>query len=322
MKEHLLSVVVPIYNVEPYLERCIDSLLEQTYERMEILLVDDGSTDGSGEIADRYERSYEKIRVFHKENGGLSDARNYGLERAKGDYIYLMDSDDYLVEKDALSVLYDWAIQKEVAVVVGAYCEERKGKLHFFTPNQKSKVVIPKEEAIANMYRYDAYKSIFVVAQNKLYKKEMLEHYRYPKGKLHEDEFTTYKIYLEAEAIGYVDYVTYAYVMRSGSIMTAGYRKERKAILEALEERIEVLQSNDMEIFDTQYYYLNALYFHRYMLEKYGFYEDLEEIDEKIHSFDGVEFRRMCSGISPKRKLKLIILKYFYKKYFRFVKKV
>ncbi|MBQ5852329.1 MAG: glycosyltransferase family 2 protein, partial [Lachnospiraceae bacterium] len=92
----MISIVVPVYNVEKYLERCVDSLINQTYENIEILLIDDGSKDNSGQMCDEYANKDSRITVYHKENGGLSDARNYGMDRAKGEYIIFIDSDDYV----------------------------------------------------------------------------------------------------------------------------------------------------------------------------------------------------------------------------------
>lgn len=108
MEEKLISIIVPVYNVEKYLKECIDSVISQTYKNLEIILVDDGSTDKSGEICDEYSKKDSRIKVIHKENGGLSDARNVALDIAKGEYIGFVDSDDY-VEKDMFETLYKLA---------------------------------------------------------------------------------------------------------------------------------------------------------------------------------------------------------------------
>ena len=117
MQKDLISVIVPIYNVEPYLDRCVGSLVRQTYDNLEILLVDDGSTDNSGVLAEDWGRKDSRITVYHKKNGGLSDARNYGIDRAKGRYLSFVDSDDF-VDEAFLQVLYDMLICAEAQMSV------------------------------------------------------------------------------------------------------------------------------------------------------------------------------------------------------------
>ena len=114
-----ISIIIPVYNVEPYLRRCIDSVLEQTMQDYEIVVVNDGSTDNSGSICDQYANQYDQIRVIHKQNGGLSDARNTGIKAATGDYILFLDSDDYL-DTDALEKLWT-GVNKNVDIIIGGY---------------------------------------------------------------------------------------------------------------------------------------------------------------------------------------------------------
>lgn len=317
MIKGLISIVVPVYNVEFYLKKCVDSLIKQDYDNFEIILVNDGSTDSSEQICDEYASKYENVIVFHKENGGLSDARNYGIEKAKGEYIYLIDSDDYLVEKDVISVFYNLAIKNDTDIVLGAYCEDIDGNKNLFVKNSKKEMVLTEKDAIENMYDYKNYKSIFLVAHNKLYKKELFNNIKYPKGKLHEDEFTTYKLYLDARKIVYIDYVTYAYLIRSGSIMTSKYTTRRMDALDALEERIEVLKKNKILTTNTVGYYLNLLAYNKYMLKKFGYEKELKLVQYKIK-----KFKIRIKENSFKTFIKIILLKYFDKMYFKYILKI
>lgn len=215
--DKIVSVIVPVYNVERYLEQCLDSIIKQTYRSLEILIINDSSTDQSGEIASRYAGLDDRIILLEKKNGGLSDARNYGLDRASGDYIMFVDSDDY-IEPDMVEYLMD-AIEKadaQIAVCGYRLVDEDGEELPDWEAFPKEKVVCTRD--YWKVYHEEAY--IYgVVAWNKLYHKAVFDRIRFPAGKVHEDEFILHKLLHIADRIVCCPGKKYRYRQRKGSIM-------------------------------------------------------------------------------------------------------
>lgn len=212
----LISVIVPIYNVENYLKRCIESIKAQTYGNLEIILVDDGSTDHSSEICDEYANLDDRIKVIHKKNGGLSEARNYGLDIMSGEYVTCIDSDDfvspYLVEN-----LFIALVKGNCTISSSWFVEYYDGD------------ALPKQNKISsediqvlrreNFYRKMLYQDgVEISAWGKLYKSDLFNGVRYPVGKLYEDVATTYLLLEQAEKIAVIPNVDYYYFQRSNSI--------------------------------------------------------------------------------------------------------
>ena len=229
-----VTVIVPIYNVEKYLARCIDSLVNQTLNEIEIVLVNDGTKDSSGKIAMQYAKQYkEKIIYLEKENGGLSDARNYGLAYAKGEYIAFLDSDDY-IEKDAYEKMYEKAKLENADYVECDFIWEY--------PNKKRK---------DKCYQYNNKKEMLafarVVAWNKLIKREIIEenNIRFPKGLRYEDIEFTYKLIPHLNKICYVDQCFIHYIQRKNSI--ANVQNEKTAeIFEILDNVIRYYKEKNL----------------------------------------------------------------------------
>ena len=237
MKEDKISIIVPIYNVEKYLPRCIESLINQTYNNTEILLIDDGSKDKSSDICDYYTKKYNNINTFHKKNGGLSDARNYGINRASGKYIAFVDSDDF-VDKDYCRILHKNLIENNADMSI---CNIKRivdsTKIH---DNNKKEIVnvYSTKETQKNLLNYsNNLNEITTVAWNKLYKKELWNNIRYPKGKINEDEFVIHYLIDNSKKIVYSNLNLYYYYQREGSIMKSTYSKERLAVIEAFRDR-------------------------------------------------------------------------------------
>ncbi len=234
----LISVIIPVYRVEAYLHRCMDSVLAQTYENMEIILVDDGSDDGCPAICDAYAEQDGRVRVIHQKNAGLSGARNTGIEAAKGSYLAFVDSDDYLAS-DFLARLYEACVKtgSDMSVCRWEYVkgeaipEKGSGETRIFTGRQM----------LANLYIPDG--AYFVVAWNKLYKRELFETIRYPLGRIHEDEATTYRIYHQVKQAAYVDASLYGYFVTPSSI-TRGFNPKRLDWVKAGVERLDFLEQN------------------------------------------------------------------------------
>lgn len=214
----LISVIVPVYKVEEYLGRCVDSLLTQTYGNLEIILVDDGSPDGSGRICDDYARRDPRVRVIHKENGGLSSARNAGIDVARGEYLGFVDSDDW-VDPHTYEWLLDMALEEDVKLVCA-------GRYDFNSWSGEQKVglcptkreVISGEELARRIFVWD---NVDSAACDKLYHRSLFHNIRYPMGVVSEDLPVTYQLALNAGKAGMLDRPVYYYFHRDGSITTA-----------------------------------------------------------------------------------------------------
>lgn len=216
MKEYMISIIVPIYNVERYIERCVNSILSQSFSNIEIILVDDGSPDNSGKICDSYASKDSRIVVIHKKNGGLSSARNAGIDIAKGEYLMFVDSDDY-VEPDFCEKAYHLVTNNNVLCASFGYYEhwnDRTDKFH----TSKAKL-IPAKDAIKSLIIKDDV--IYNFAWNKIYHNSLFNCIRYPDGRYYEDQGTTYKLFDAAKKI-YVDpSMLYHYNRRQESITQA-----------------------------------------------------------------------------------------------------
>ena len=230
VEEKLVSVIVAVYNIEEYLPRCIDSILAQTYRNLEIILVDDGSTDSSGGICDDYAQKDRRIKVIHKKNGGLSDARNAGLDKVSGDYIGFVDGDDW-IDEDMYRAMYE-ACEKEKAQRAACRYKQitRSGIIDASAGNSVS---LSKAEAleiyVCGDERYLIYNSVW----SKLFAKELIFGMRFPVGKNSEDIMFTTKAFCKMERLAYLDKAYYNYVLdREGSIMNekAGERRIKDEI--------------------------------------------------------------------------------------------
>lgn len=230
MGEGLISVIVAVYNIEGYLHRCVDSVLGQSYGELEVILVDDGSTDGSGGICDGYAARDDRVRVVHKKNGGLSDARNAGLAIARGDYIGFVDGDDW-IEPDMYREMYGACVRGDAQIAVCRYKQiTRSGVIDASTGNS---VLLSKAEAleiyVCGDERYLIYNSVW----SKLFSAGLIRGMRFPVGKNSEDIMFTTKAFCKMERLAYLDTAYYNYVLdREGSIMNekAGERRLKDEI--------------------------------------------------------------------------------------------
>lgn len=235
----LISIVLPIYNVENYLNDCVESVIKQTYVNLEIILVDDGSTDNSGEMCDVWKKKDKRIIVIHKKNGGLSDARNAGLKIAKGSYIAFIDSDD-VIDETFIETLYT-SIRETKAQI--ACCNfscftDKINKENDY--NEKNKYELLTGKKLVSAIYCGNYSNISFVAWNKLYKISLFREYNidYPKGKVHEDTFTTYKLLYFAQSVVIENRNLYWYRLRGGSITNTNINEKRCI------DRVEALYSN------------------------------------------------------------------------------
>lgn len=240
MQQPLVSVIVPIYKVEPYLRRCIDSIVNQTYTNLEIILVDDGSPDGCPAICDEYAAKDSRIVVIHKENGGLSDARNAGLDICKGEYITFVDSDDWIADC-FIEVLFKSIQDTNAEISICNYIRTSISYSATIKINKIHKIVLSSTEAVQKLWSEE--ETTFVTAWGKIYKSILWKDVRFPKGLIHEDEYTTYKLLYQAKKTVFIDIPLYCYYQRSDSIM-AGVRPCSIRVLKARWERYEFFKKN------------------------------------------------------------------------------
>ena len=232
-----IRVIVSVYNTEKFIEKCINSILEQKKIDYEIIIVNDGSTDNSSELIKKYVEKYgDLIKYFKKQNGGLSDARNYGVQKAQGDYLCFVDSDDYISRYMVQRLLE--ACQKHNAEI--AVCHYQRFSAE--TADEEcilsdDELVINKLEALEELHGWDG--ELYTVAWNKLYHRSLWENIRYPLRKLNEDEFTTYKLIYKAQKLAILKENLYYYYCNSDSITSSKKYCQNEDVFEAIEQRLE-----------------------------------------------------------------------------------
>lgn len=242
----LISIIVPIYKVEEYLERCVNSLCNQTYTNLEIILVDDGSPDACPQLCEQMAKMDSRIRVLHKENGGLSSARNAGIAVAKGEYVVFVDSDDYIAEH-MVETMYQRIKADETDMCISDFClvdengtDIEKAEMQFpfenrvYTRKEVLKIVC-SGSGLPNDWR-------LVPAWNKMYHKHVFEHTRFEEGRLHEDEFAIHHFIYACDKISMVSDKLYYYVQRENSIMSSKFDIRRFDGAIALYDRYLFLQ--------------------------------------------------------------------------------
>lgn len=320
-----VSIIVPIYNVEKYIDRCIKSILAQTYDKLEIILVDDGSPDRCAEICDEYSEKDSRIIVIHKENGGLSSARNMGLKIAKGDYISFVDSDDYINIK-MIEHMRNTAVNSASDIVIcdykNVYEDEKACNEDLKDFNADEIIEIEKYEAQMAYFKNNEERKRFVVVWNKLYKRELFEDIRFPIGRIHEDEAVTYRLLYNAKKIMYIRNCYYFYLERNGSIMASTFNKKRFQLFDAYIERIKFYEeNNEMEL------YKKVIFLYMHMLCQYDEWSCKSETKNKeqikqYYNLLLVSVKLRNIDTNMKQKIELWLFKYFnvYKKLWKLMK--
>ncbi len=228
----LISIIVPVYNIESYVEKCVDSLTAQTYKDLEIILVDDGSTDASGRVCDECTKRDSRVKAYHKPNGGLSDARNYGIDRANGSYLGFIDGDDWIHPQ--MFELLHRMLKDNDADMSACRCEQND-PVGFLRPIEYENVDV---EVIDGTCAVSHTEKALIIACNKLYKKELFDDIRYPLGKLHEDEFVIHRLFRRCRTIAVTYEPLYFYETRSGSITSKVSDRNIRDLLAAFEDRV------------------------------------------------------------------------------------
>ena len=272
MKNDLISIIIPVYKVEKYLEKCIESVLKQTYTNLQIILVDDGSPDSCGKICDEYAKKDPRIEVIHKVNGGLSDARNVGIAKAKGKYIGFVDSDDYIKE-DMYEILINLIKEYDADVSICNLYDVIDGK-EYIRNNENgiqeySRLEILKEVLLD--------KNIQSYAWNKLYKKELFDEIKYPIGKKYEDIGTTFYVFEKCNKIVVTSEPEYYYLKRSDSLVNNVTESTVLDYTDIIIQRYLYTQKNIEELRKYNNYYLAKT-----LITAHNDIEQLGSISEKM----------------------------------------
>lgn len=298
----LISIIVPVYNVEEYLNRCLQSICRQTYHNLEIILIDDGSTDNSGRLCDKFAQKDKRIRVIHQANSGLSAARNTGLKEARGEYLGFVDSDDW-IEADMYEFLFCLMKRNEADISICThYRDEGKkitakyasGKTSFFTRENAIRAIM-MDKHIKN-YVWD-----------KLFKRAMFDGIRFPANRVFEDVATTYRALYKAKKIVLQESPKYHYTIREGSITKDrnNSTKDYQLFLSIYEQAKFVQEKG---IWDKAWVYMirNGIrLLSRRMMKSSPISDDKVacEVIDRMHEFDEIDYRQLGVVLSLKRYL-------------------
>lgn len=271
-----ISIIIPVYNTEKYLKKCLNSVINQTYQNIEIIIVNDGSPDNSDKIIRDFQKKYpDKIRAFNKKNGGLSDARNYGIKKATGDYITFLDSDDY-VEKNCYELLINKAYEKDFDLVVCDFNNVYKDKITKGYSQVDSDILEKK-------YIKKVYKNIYPVVWNKLFKKELLEKIQFKKNVWYEDVEFLYRLLPEIKNIGVVKEALINYVKRDGAI-TKTFDERLYHYINNWNGLLEYYKKNNLlEEYKEEFEYCYVRYLYATFIKQATNYKDYEEYEKAVN---------------------------------------
>ena len=283
----LVSVIVPVYNVEKYVSRCLDSLINQTLKEIEIIIVDDGSTDDSAIICREYAKKYQNIVYIHQDNQGLSGARNTGIEKAKGKYIGFVDSDDF-VEKDMFEFLYSMAEQFGTGIAACGY-------VAFYddgTINECIKPNIRKMFSLDEALDYYLLPGYFeIIACNKIFKRELFPDIRFPIGKVYEDIPTIYKLIDRAGELYFDSTPKYFYYRRDGSLSQSGLNSNVPKLIDIVDEFVNFCITN---IKTPRLVYLGQIWWYTFVLNKFlAAGETMDGLVDKMRRMIGLHFNSL-----------------------------
>ena len=305
----MITVIVPVYKVEAYLDRCVQSIVDQTYRDLEVILVDDGSPDTCPVMCDSWGQKYRRIKVIHKENGGLSDARNAGLRAAQGEYIAFVDSDDWIAP-EMLDILLSKMLETDSDIVscdaVRVWEDE--------TPSRRmirinGNYVLNKVEAMQALIQSTCQ---IQTVWNKLYKRSLIQSITFEKGKIHEDEFWSWQAFAAASRVSTVEEALYYYFQRTNGIMGSGYSGFPMLVVEARKQRHNYIVNELPELKDidsesllgTCYYQGIQVLRHETGDQKKHYLEQLKEAAALCEFSDDY-----LSGSTSIKRLRLILLK-------------
>lgn len=278
----LISVIIPVYNVEKYLERCVKSVINQTYKNLEIILVDDGAKDNSGIMCDELAKLDDRIIVIHKQNGGLSDARNHGLNIAKGEYIGFVDSDDYIAE-DMFETLYNTIMENEADISIVSFYEMYNNKLIGVRDSGKLEIM-NKLEAMKELLIDTKIQSY---AWNKLFKRELFNDLKFPTGKNFEDIATTLLLFEKCEKVALLEKPKYYYLRRDDSIVGVRNSKTYTDYLEVILDKYLYLKDKypEIELYNAYNYIINMIWVYT-IIVTFGLDDVYKEFEKRYELFE------------------------------------
>ncbi|MGM8364862.1 glycosyltransferase family 2 protein [Virgibacillus sp. W0181] len=304
----LITVIVPVYNGEAFIEKCFSSILNQTYQNLEIIIINDGSKDKSPEICDKFAELDERIIVVHQKNVGLSSVRNKGLDMASGELIGFVDSDDSIHPR-MFEILQKHLHENnadismcQIAKVYNANINEHIIESNKTITKQQTHT-FHKEEAFNNLFNEN--NLVTVVPWNKLYKREVFKHVRYPDGKVNDDEFVIHHIIQAAQKFVFTDAVLYYYFHNENSITNQKYNLKRLEALEAIKDRVlffELKQYNELLQMGSNTY-LHLIIIHYYLVQKYFPVE--KDVMEKLKREFRAEFYTYKNILKEKNRMEL-----------------
>lgn len=278
--DELISVIVPIYNTEKYLVECVESIRKQTYSNIEIILVDDGSTDASIEICDEFAEKDSRVRVFHKENEGVAVARNFGIQHSNGQYVVIVDSDDVAVDK-MIEVLYTQIKENDADIAVGNYYiyDESDGNFYYYiTDDDYCVEVLSSQELIdrqAGAWKWNS--TAFMLTTFKLYKKVLFDDVSFTHGRRFDDEASTHRLFLRSKKTVFVNDNVYLYRRRSGSIMRSKFDLSWASdLVEVFSKKISDLVLAGLDVSVMRIRFVNLLKDYKQTLE----YHQLTDTEE------------------------------------------
>ena len=308
MDSVLISIIVPAYNVKKYICRCLNSIISQTYKNLEIIVVDDGSIDESGKICDEFARKDKRIKVIHKENGGLSDARNIGIDESSGEYLAFVDSDDY-IRNDYIEVLLDAITKKDADIAICNYIKIPENKKYVKIRNKTEKLICYNSNQMLRNW-HGKYKHIETVAWNKLYRAFLFKEkeIKYPVGYYNEDVQTTHLLVKNSKKIVITNQILYYYVQRKDSIMGTITRKKVDDALVSQNIRLCFFENNQYE----DAYNRLLIKFLKYCILMYVINND-DKIKETVY-LQFVEKKKYLKNFSFSDALNNILF-YFFEKY-------
>jgi len=267
----LISVIVPVYNTEQYLVECIESILKQTYSNIEVILVDDGSTDSSGNICDEFAEKDSRVRVFHKKNEGVAVARNFGIQQSNGQYVVIVDSDDIAVDK-MIEVLYTQIKENDADIAVGNYYiyDESDGNFYYYITEADYCVeVLSPQELIdrqAGAWKWNS--TAFMLTTFKLYKKVLFDDVSFTHGRRFDDEASTHRLFLRSKKTVFVNDNVYLYRRRSGSIMRSKFDLSwARDLVEVFSKKISDLVLAGVDVSVMRIRFVNLLKDYKQTLE-------------------------------------------------------
>lgn len=298
-----ISIIVPVYNLENYLPKCIDSILAQTFSKFELILINDGSTDNSGEICDKYAINDSRIKVVHKDNGGVASSRNTGLEIAEGKYIGFVDNDDYINEH-MFETLYNNAIIHSADIVICDYIDVNEGEYQDTSISHSNYNTEHYSNIKALNELYTNNNVTFLVPWNKLYKKSVFEDIKYKEGISCDDETVAHKIFYESKKITYIHVALYYYVKRIGSITNTQFNIKKFEGVYVLKERERYFrEKGEVDLHQKALRSYAGIFFYCYYRARAELSNIDQELKELKRTFDKTLIHLLrCRGITWKRK--------------------